>query len=444
MLTSVRMRSNHNTNSCVGICDLVNETMRKVLLVTYEYPPIGGTGMIRVLKFSKYLEQFGWKSHILTVRNRDRFYTSAGLDKIPSSVKVHRAWNPVNNLSLLEGGLRRLGLDRRLLVPDVFVGWVPSAIKAGKCIIDREEIDLIYVTCPIFSAAKIGINLKNATGLPFILDLRDAWTLGPHPIPYLHSGLAKVERQLEREALTAANWIISATPGISDAYLKKYPFIRDRLSTILNGFDLDDIPTSSEQFQKFTITYTGFFYGARSPERFLAALGRIAKERLIPEDEIQFVWAGRPAPFVWDMIRTEGIESIVNYIGLVPKAEADALLYRSHLLFLLPFAEVEQEKEQQVLTGKIFPYLASGRPILGLMPEGDAKRMIEKYSETSYIISSGDVNEIVQAILDAYFRWKAGSLVLEPSSKTLAFREENNVKNRTKELAQVFNKVIPN
>ena len=305
-------------------------------------------------------------------------------------------------------------------------------------IIKKERIDLVYVTCPPFSSARIGVRLREITGLPFVLDLRDAWTLGPHPIPYLHPALERRETELEREAMTAADWIVTATPGIRDAYIKRYPFIRDRSSTILNGFDMDDIPGSCEPFRKFTIAYTGFFYGARSPDRFIAALGRIVRERLIPKDEIQFVWAGRPAPLVWDLIRKEGVASIVNYVGLVSKAEADALLYRSHLLFLLPFAEVEQGTEQQVLTGKIFPYLASGRPILGLMPEGDARRMIEEYADASYLISSGNVDEIVEAIVDAHRQWKTGTLRLKPSERTHQFRKHFDVVNRTRELAALF------
>lgn len=410
----------------------------RVLLVAYEYPPIGGTGMVRVLKFSKYLERFGWEPHVLTVRNRDRFYTSPGFDRVPPSVTVHRVTNRLNNLSVLEGGLRRIGLDRRLLVPDVFLGWAPAAIRAGRRIIERERIDLVYVTCPPFSAARIGVALRRATGRPFVLDLRDAWTLGPHQTPYLNPAMRLREERMEGEAMAAADWIVTATPGIRDAYAEQYPFIGEKSSTILNGFDMDDVPASPEPFPKFTIAYTGFFYGARSPERFIAALGRIVRERLIPEPEIQFLWAGRPAPFVWDLVRKEGAEPVVNYVGLVSKAEADALLYRSHLLFLLPFAEVEQGSEQQVLTGKIFPYLASGRPILGLMPEGSARRMVEEYAETAYLVSSGDVDEIVEAILDAYAKWKQGSLRLAPSEKTCRFRERFDVVNRTRELAGVF------
>ncbi|NLX50052.1 MAG: glycosyltransferase family 4 protein [Methanospirillum sp.] len=414
---------------------------RRVLLVAYEYPPIGGTGMVRPLKFSKYLPRFGWEVHVLTVRNPDRFYTTTGGDPVPPPVTVHRATNPLNNLSVVEGGLRRLGVERRVFGPDVFLGWASPAIRAGARIIEDEAIDLVWVTCPPFSAARIGVGLKERTGVPFVLDLRDAWTPGPHPTPYIHPSLGRRDERLEARAIASADWIVTATPGIRDAYIGKYPSVRDRSSTVLNGFDPDDIPPPVEPFPRFTIAYTGFFYGARSPGRFLAALGRIHREGLIPADEIRFAWAGRPAPFVLDLVRREGVEPIVEYLGLLTKADADALLYRSHLLFLLPFAEVEEGTDRQVLTGKIFPYLASGRPILGLMPDGDAKRMVEEYAETAYIVPSGDVEEICEAILDAHARWKAGTLPLEPSGRTLRFRERYSVLNRTRELAAVFERL---
>jgi glycosyltransferase involved in cell wall biosynthesis len=415
--------------------------MTKVLLVAYEYPPIGGTGMVRALKFSKYLGRLGWEPHVLTVRNRDRFYTTEGRDPLPDGVTVHRAFNPLNNLSVIEGGARRLGVTGRIFAPDVFAGWVPSAVRAGERVVREEEIDVVFVTCPPFSAAGIGVGLKKATGVPFVLDLRDAWTPGPHPVPYIRPGLAARDERQEREAVGSADWIVTATPGIRDAYLEKYPSILERSSTILNGFDVDDIPAQVAPFPRFTIAYTGFFYGARSPERFITALGRIVRQGLIPQDELRFVWAGRPAPFVWDLIRREGAEPVVDYVGLLPKAEADALLYRSHLLFLLPFAEVEEGADRQVLTGKIFPYLASGRPILGLMPDGDARRMVEEYAETAYLVSSGDTDEIVGAILDAYARWKGGTLRTEPSERTRRFRERFDVRNRAAELASVLDAV---
>lgn len=411
--------------------------MKNALLVAYEYPPIGGIGIIRSLKFSKYLPAFGWHPHVLSVRNPDRFYSTLTHEQIPDGVTVYRSWNVANNLSVVEGALRRIGVQSRLIVPDAYVGWMPDTVWAGRRIIRDQDIDLVYVSVSPFSACRIGTRLKEKTGLPLVIDFRDAWTLAPNPITYVHPALRRRNERLEAEAFRAADRIVTATEGIAEQYAAKYPSAAEKLVPILNGFDSDDIPCRAEPFEKFTITYTGFFYGAQSPHVFLQALGRIVREHLIPDDELQFLWAGRDAPRVRELIGDEGIGHVVRYLGLVPKREADALLYRSHLLFFL-LGENEQVTQRRILTGKIFPYLASGRPILALVPEGDARDLIERYSEKSYIITNGSVDEVVSAILDAYGRWKAGDLPATVGPQTEEFRRRYNYRARAGELAAVF------
>lgn len=409
----------------------------KPLLVAYEYPPIGGIGVIRSVKFSKYLPSFGWQPHVLTVANPDRFYTTVTNEPVPDGVTVHRVRNPFNNLSLIEGGLRRIGMRAKVFVPDVYTGWVGPAVRKGRAIVEEHDIGLIYVTVSPFSAARIGVELKARTGLPFVLDLRDAWTLAPNPITYVHPALMRRNERLEEEAFRMADRIVTATEGIAKQYAEKYPFAADKFVPILNGFDCDDIPRDAEPFPTFTIAYTGFFYGAQSPNLFVEALAAVLKDGLIPEGEVEFLWAGREAPWVLSMFRDAGIGGIVRYLGLVPKAEADRILYRSHLLFFL-LGENDRVSQRRILTGKLFPYLASGRPILAIVPEGDARNMIARYADRPYLVSSGSVDDVKAAILDAYRRWKASETTGAIGEKTREFRRRYNYRERTRELAAVF------
>lgn len=412
----------------------------RALLVAYEYPPIGGIGIIRSLKFSKYLPAFGWHPHVLSVRNPDRFYSTLTHEPVPDGVTVHRSWNVANNLSVVEGALRRVGVQSKLIVPDAYVGWVPDTVRAGRRLIRDNDIDLIYVSVSPFSACRIGTRLKERTRLPLVLDFRDAWTLGPDPIKYLHPALERRNERLEEEAFRAADRIVTATEGIAEQYAEKYPFAAEKLVPILNGFDCDDIPETVEPYEKFTIAYTGFFYGTRSPHLFVKALERILKNRLIPADDIEFVWAGRDAPWVRTMFRDAGLDPIMRYLGLVPKTEAERILYRSHLIFIL-IPQDERASQQRVLTGKIFPYLASGRPILALVPEGDAQKLIAEYSDNAAIITNNSVDDVVAAIIDAYRRWKAGEQALVVGKKTREFRRRYNYRVRAGELAAVFDEV---
>ena len=248
-------------------------SMKNALLVAYEYPPIGGIGIIRSLKFSKYLPAFGWHPHVLSVWNPDRFYSTLTNEPIPNDVTVHRSRNVANNLSVVEGALRRIGIHSKLIVPDAYVGWIPDTVRTGRRIIREQAIDLVYVSVSPFSACRIGTRLKEKTGLPLVIDFRDAWTLAPNPIAYVHPALRRRNERLEVEAFRIADRVVTATEGIAEQYAEKYPFAAEKLVPILNGFDCDDLPRSVEPFPKFTIAYTGFFYGAQSPRR---SLGRSA------------------------------------------------------------------------------------------------------------------------------------------------------------------------
>lgn len=414
--------------------------MKKVLMISYFYPPLGGVGIIRTLKFSNYLPKFGWMPYVLTVKNRDRFYTNIGNDRIPAHVKVYKSWNLFNNLSIFEGGLRRVGVNSQILVPDAYIGWIPLAIKKAEKIIKEEDIDLIYVSCPPHSQSLIGAKLRSITGVPLVVDFRDAWTLNPYSTNYLLKSLKNLNERLERYVLESADYVVTATEGIKSDYVSKYRFVKSKIMTILNGFDLDDIPKDVIPLDKFTIVYTGFFYGVQSPELFFAALEKILKNDLIPKDEFQFIWAGRNAPFVHKLAREYNIEDIVNYIGLVSKKEAEELLYKSHLLFLL-IGSTDEVSQNTTLTGKIFPYLASGKPILALIPNGTAKELIGKYSDNSYIISSGNTDVVVDAIVEAYNKWKDGETEGKTNSKTEEFRRQFNHETLTKRLLEVFEKV---
>lgn len=415
--------------------------MKKVLVISYFYPPIGGVGVIRTLKFTKYLPEYGWMPYVLTVENRDRFYTDCSGDEIPDHIQVYRAWNVLNNLSVVEGGLRRIGIHSKFLIPDAYLGWIPLAVKKGKEIIETEGIDLIYVSCPPHSSSLIAARLKEITGVPFVIDLRDAWTLNPYTGNYLLSSLKRTDDNLEKYVLRSADLIVTATEGIKSDYMMKYPFVGSKISTIVNGFDQDDIPVNIQPFEKFTIVYTGFFYGVQTPELLFSAIDIILRGHLMPKEEVQFLWAGRDASFVHRLAERYHIQTIVKYIGAVSKKEADELLYRSHLLFFV-IGSSEEVSQNTTLTGKIFPYLASGTPILAVIPEGSAKKLLEKYSDSSYIITSGNVDDVVGVILNAYTAWQSGITVNKLSSKTEEFRRCYNYKPQTQQLAGIFDELI--
>jgi glycosyltransferase involved in cell wall biosynthesis len=415
--------------------------MKKVLMIAYNYPPIGGVGIIRTLKFSKYLSEYGWKPYVLTVKNRDLFYTTCGNDQVPDGVDVFRSRNYLNNLSIIEGGLRRLGVTSKIIVPDAFRGWIHDSVRMGKKIIEEEGIDLIYVSCPPHSSAMIGAKLKEMTEVPFVLDLRDAWTLNPHSTKYQFKYLQKIDEKNEKYIIESADYILTATEGIMNDYIRKYPSIHLKTGFCPNGFDLDDIPYSTAPLTKFTITYTGFFYIDRSPEPLFKALRVILDKKLIHESDIQFLWAGRDSQFVHDLVIKYDLESVMCYLGLVTKKQADELLYKSQLLYFM-MGSTDTISQKTVMTGKIFPYLASGKPILAVVPDGAAKELIEEYSDKSITIGASDVDRAVEFILVSYRQWKEGNDVAVISEKTEAFRQKYNYELLAGKVAEVFDEIV--
>lgn len=420
----------------------MEKAMKKVLIIAYGFPPIGGVGIIRTLKFTKYLPEHGWIPYVLTVKNRDRFYTDCGGDEIPAHVQVYRAWNIFNNLSVVEGGLRKIGVHSKFLIPDAYIGWIPLAVKKGKEIIKQEDIDLIYVSCPPQSSSLIAARLKEITGVPFVLDLRDAWTLNPYEGMYSLHSLKKMNEILEKYVFLSADFIVTASDGVKSDYSLKYPFVEPKISTIRNGFDPDDIPVSIQPFEKFTITYTGYFYGVQTPELLFAALNIILHNNLISKEEIQFLWAGRDAPFVHDLAIKYNVASIVNYVGLVSKKEADEYLYRSNLLFHV-IGSTDTVSQKKNLSAKMYPYLASGRPILNLVPpDSAAKELFEEYSDKCYNIAFQDVDAMVKAIMDTYSRWKGNKTDVQIDLKTKQFRERYNIPTLTEQLTEIFSSCL--
>lgn len=387
--------------------------MKRVLMLCYYYPPQGGVGCVRSVGFSRHLAAHGWEPTVLSVANPFAPMMPVTGEEPPAGVRVRYARNWCNYPVLAEAALRRLGVPEQVLVPDPWVGWIPGAILAGRGILDDRPFDAVYVSCPPFSAAVAAKYLARRSDLPLVVDLRDAWTQNPYAGRYLAGCLEARDRRLEREVLGAAAAVVCATAGIRDDYRRALPEIADRFAHVPNGFE--PVPAAAPCGDRLTIAYTGSFYGNRSPAPLFAALARLEDLRL------RFAWAGRDAPWVRDLARDAGVADRVDYLGMLPKAGADALLGTADLLYL---AIGETNGANTTMTGKIYPYIGSGVPILAHVPEGPAAEMIRRYSpESAVITSTGDerVAETVAAIRAAYARRARGDPVRE-RPETAAFR----------------------
>jgi glycosyltransferase involved in cell wall biosynthesis len=412
--------------------------MKKVLVIAYHYPPLGGGGVFRTLKFTKYLPRFGFKPYVLTVKNS--IYPTRDptlLSEIPREVRIIETFSLEHKLFKMPFSALKT-TPKWVFIPDINIGWLPFAVCRGEQIIKKEGIDVIYATAPIYTSLLIGCLLKRKTGKPLVLDFRDPWTQNVF-IKYPTRLHKKIEEKMENLVLRTADYIITTTEPMSLKLIEKYPFIKGKCATITNGFDSEDFEglTISTHREKFTITYTGYLYGLRSGRYFLIALKELVKEKKKIEEKIQVLFAGPPSKQVADLVKELELQNVVKLLGYVPHQETLKLMLNADaLLLIIAPEETSNEKTGPLMIpGKVFEYLGAKRPILALIPYGVAADLIRS-TKAGIIIPPKDVNSIKQAIFKLFQDWKRGGLGNIQSDVS-----EYDRKVLTEKLAQVFGQV---
>ncbi|MBA7665899.1 hypothetical protein ES703_73973 [subsurface metagenome] len=399
--------------------------MPKVLMIDYG-------AYLRTEKFAKYLPKYGWHPIILRLKNPGLFGSvSKECDKL-EDVEVYPCVN-ILHLEIPAGALRRLGTSYRFIVlPDIFIGWIPMALRKGMEILKKRNIDIIYASCPPYSSALVGAILKKKTGKPLVVDMRDAWTLNPLLTSYPTLLHKRIDRYIEKRVLESCDQLITVTNGIKDDYLAIYPWLKEKTTVIRHGFDADDFPGNCKPFDKFTITYTGSFYGSRYPELFLAGLRKVLDENRIPRDNINVMFVGSKRKELSKMVKHFALHDVIACTSRIPRKEAIEYACKSHLLLLVVTSNA--------LTTKTYEYLVTGNPILAIVPQGELEQLIREHSDNSYITQ--DVDKIADAIVDAYTKWSKGELHKTKGRKIMEYMSKYTRENQTKELIEVFERAL--
>jgi glycosyltransferase involved in cell wall biosynthesis len=415
----------------------------KVLLVTLFFPPAGGAGVQRPLKFATHLPSLGIETHVLAPDDPKWIHRDEEL-LVPTQAWIHRARNlgprnrrPAEELHGREGIDRaatqaRL-LARRLLVPDENVGWNLTALPTAIRIARSEGIDVVMTTSPPPSVHLVGAAVKRAVGIPWIADLRDSLVANPH-----RRGQESVAaRAKERtQALVAklvarnADAVVAASESIADE--ARALGSTGRVVTIANGADFDDFSgLPYARGDRFRITHTGSFFGKRDPKPFLSALAATDLEDVVARFVGDFRSSDR------EFLESLGLGKRVELHPYVPRRRALELQRDSEaLLLLIPDAG---GRGKGVLSGKVFEYLAAERPILAAVPpDGAAAGLIEE-TGAGVVVPPDDVEAIGAAVLDLHGRWTRGELgwtLLPPDVRDRISRHA-----RVAELAQLLREV---
>ncbi len=397
----------------------------KVLLVTMYWPPAGGVGVQRPLKFATHLPALGIETHVLAPDDPKWIHRDEEL-QAPTQAWVHRARyvgprgrlpaEELHGARALERAAKMAMLTyRRVLVPDENVTWNATAIPAAIRIVRAEKIDAIVTTSPPSSVHLIGAAVKRATGVRWIADVRDSMT-------------RNADRRVESMAVRAKEKTQSAVARLiaryADASVAVTDFIADELrafepkgavAVIPNGADFDEFAgLQHHASDRFRITHTGAFFGKRDPRPFLTAFGRAD----LPDAVARFVGDFRATDREW----AQGLD-LGNRLELhpyVPRRRSLAFQRDSEaLLLLLP--EVPG-RGAAVPSGKVFEYLAAERPILAAVPPDGAAADLVREAGAGVVVPPGDVDAIEAALRDLHTRWHAGGLNGTPLAPELRGR----------------------
>jgi glycosyltransferase involved in cell wall biosynthesis len=368
-------------------------------MLAYAFPPLGGAGVQRTLKFVTYLPEHGWDPTVVTVRwspYQMRDPTLVG--ELPPGVRVLRA--PELPLTpYLAMILSKLRADRaRAFVtwPDNFQGWLPGAMAVALREIRRSRPDVLYTTSAPYVSHLAGLALHRMTGIPWVADFRDEWAANPH----LQEGpraLRTLSRRAERAVATSAHVVVVAD------YFDIAGSRPGHRTTITNGVDPDDLaglPAPDPPHDRFRLTHVGTLYGEQDAAPVLAALRRLVERGDLDGARVELRVVGKV------LLPDGGLELPVRVSqeGYVSHREALLEMRRASalLLYVAPASLAP--------SGKLYEYLTSERPILCVTrPDGLAHRLVRDY-DAGECADPRDGAAIERAILELYRRWEAGRL----------------------------------
>lgn len=430
---------------------------KKILIITYYWPPAGGPGVQRWLKFAKYLPDFGWNPIVYTPENPNYpLFDESLIKDVPKDLKIVKTtiWEPYQLAEKLnksnkkfKAGQFDVGKNQswksklsiwvrgNFFIPDARVFWVKPSVKFLEHYLKENKIDVIVTSGPPHSLHLIGLQLKKKLPtLKWIADFRDPWTEISY---YKHLKLTKSSdkkhRQLESEVFKNAD--ITLATSYTDA--ENFRKTGANAVCITNGFDEDalnernrEVVKPSNSHTHFTLSYIGVLEQLRNPENLWKVLDHLVQNNVDFAKHFTLKFAGRVDDKILESINNSGLKGHIMELGYLSHDKAIEEMQSSDMLLITNFPN---ESSKGIIPGKIFEYLATGKQIISFGPDKADVSKILGDTQAGKHFSYQDFEAIEAFILEKFDLWKNGNLL-----ENVQNIEQFSRRNLTKKLAEVL------
>ena len=404
---------------------------KKTLIITYYWPPAGGPGVQRWLKFVKYLPEFNIDPVVFIPENPnypiiDESLTSEvskDITIINHPIKEPYKWagffsntsSKTISKGIISDEKEQSFIEKAMLyvrgnffIPDARIGWVKPSVSFLLDYIKKEGIETIITTGPPHSVHLIGLQIKQKLGVKWLADFRDPWTtIGYHKQLRLTSASKAKHKLLEKEVLNASDQII-----VTSFVTKKefQGFTNKSIEVITNGYD-DEATVEFQMDTKFTLSHIGSLLSKRNPEILWRVLSELVRDNESFSKDFQLNFIGSISEKVLKSIKKYNLSNYIHEVGYVSHQEAIIYQKKSQLLLLI---EIDSEDTKCIIPGKLFEYMISNRPIVAMGPKGSDVEKIIKETNTGDYFNYSDYESLKRIILEHYKAFQNKTLQSHP------------------------------
>jgi len=435
--------------------------LKKVLIITYYWPPSGGSGVQRWMYFSKYLSSYNIKPVVITVDDKMASYKHfdySFIDKI-KEIEVYKTKTvePLKTYSKLISGNSNSGIPAgfagenkpsifqkisryirgNFFIPDARKGWVKYAYRKSLEVIKENDISLIISTGPPHSSHLVAKKLKENLNIKWIADFRDPWSdIFYNKYLFRTSASQKKDESLENEVLDEADLVLTVGPSLKEHLINRNNINKYKVKYIYNGYDQSVFDTAKSEKDRsyFTICHIGLLSDSQPITSFLVALKGICKKNHPICKKLRLKLIGNISPSIISEIENTLPNIELQIIDYLPHKDAIHHMVNSDLLLN---SLAEMENSQLLVSGKLMEYIASGNPILCLgNPNGDAASLLKdiKYSD---VFDRKDIDSIILFLNIVFDNWLNNKVLVLKNTYSQYSRKET-----TKQLAEIINTLI--